>query len=72
MTGLIIMLVVSWIIIIGLGVLVCLMRRSETRLIQNEEIASNQVTGLLVEKRALIEYIHNLPRKFWPKRKIGA
>ena len=55
MTGLIIMLGVSWIIIIGLWVLICLMRKSETRLIQNEEIANRQVTGLLIEKRGLIE-----------------
>ena len=75
MTGLIIMLGVSWIVIIGLGVLVCRMRRNETRLIkeqnQDAEIASNQVTGMLIEKRALIEYIHNLPSKFWPKRKVS-
>ena len=71
MTGLIIMLGVMWIVIIGLGVVIYLMRKNETRLIQNAEITSKQMTGLLIEKRNLIEYIHGLPSKFWPKRKVS-
>ena len=72
MTGLIIILGVSWIIIIGLWILIYLMRRNETKLRQDIKIASKQMTGLLIEKRNLIEYIHGLPSKFWPKRKVGA
>ncbi len=71
MNGLIIMLGVQGVVIIGLGVLIYRMRRNETKSIQDFEILSRQVTGLLIEKRGLIEYIHNLPSKFWPKRKVG-
>ena len=71
MTVLIIMLGVQGVVIIGLGVLIHRAWKNGRVLIQDIEIASKQVTGLLIEKRALIEYIHNLPSKFWPKKKVS-